>query len=292
MPKTKASSTLTASGIEIVPTSRGLEHRIACTQCGRTAHKMLSDRTPPEIAVKKFKQAGWRPAKKPTCPDCLQTPTPSTNLEDDTMSDALTDNRSQPTYPAGDYVPEVMLSVMRQRSGSFATSLGIGLPSDWPWEYLRVTVDLDVGCVVVLKQGGKHENSRKLPVAPKPNSKRRWLEIKHGPLGIKDPHKPTGSWRATAYMATPECLRIDIPAPILSVLREAYQPAVAETVERNAGRPQAPEGEDRSLQDLRDARDMLNQALHDAAAAGHEVEAYVDGNRVGVRRYIRQSEDV
>jgi hypothetical protein len=76
------------------------------------------------------------------------------------------------------------------------------------------------------------------------------------------------------------------------VLREAYQPAVAETVERNAGRPQAPEGEDRSLQDLRDARDMLNQALHDAAAAGHEVEAYVDGNRVGVRRYIRQSEDV
>lgn len=297
MPKTKASSTLTANGIEIVPTSRGLEHRIACTRCGRQAFKMLSDRTPPEIAVKKFKQAGWRPAKKPECPDCAFT---KPNLEDRTMSDGLTDKRSQPTYPVGDHVPDVMLSVMRQRADSPATSLGIGLPSDWPWDYLSVTVNLDVGRVVTQKQNGKHENSRKLPVKTRPNAKRRWLEMKHGPLGINDPERPTGSWLAKAYMVTPECLRIDIPSPILKVLREArdtpLEPegkrAVADAVEANAGEPQASEGEDRAIRDLRDARDMLNQALIDAEKAGHEVEAYVVSGRVKVRRYIRKSEDV
>jgi hypothetical protein len=266
---------------------------------------MLSDRTPPEIAVKKFKQAGWRPAKKPMCPDCLQTPTPKANLEDGTMSDALTDNRSQPTYPVGEPVMGVMLSVMRKHANTSQTSLGIGLPSDWPWEYLQVTVDLDVGRVVVQRAENNQSDRRKLPIKTKPNAKRRWLEMTWRRLGHIDPQKPTGSWLAKAEMVSHDCLRIDIPKPILTVLREAHQRAVAEatgtntgqqniaeTVERNGGQPKAPEGEDRSLQDLRDARDMLNQALHDAAAAGHEVEAYVDGNRVGVRRYIRQSEDV
>jgi hypothetical protein len=234
------------------------------------------------------------------CPDCLQTPTPKANLEDGTMSDALTDNRSQPTYPVGADVPGVMLSVMRQNANSVRTNLGVGLPADWPWEYLQVTVYLNVGRVVVQRVENDHADRRKLPVKTKPNAKRRWLEMTWQRLGQVDPEKPTGSWIAKAEMAPCDRLHIEIPQPILTLLREAHdmplkqgaQRTVAETVERNAGQPQAPEGEDRSLQDVRDARDMLNQALIDAEKVGHEVEAYVISGRVKVRRYIRQSEDV
>jgi hypothetical protein len=221
------------------------------------------------------------------------------------MSDALTDDRSQPNYPVGEPVMGVMLSVMRKHANTSQTSLGVGLPADWPWEYLQVTVNLDVGCVVVQRADKNHADRRKLPTKTKPNAKRRWLEMTWRRLGHVDPHKTTGSWRAMAEMVSQDCLRINIPRPILTVLREAHQRAVAEatgtntgrrniaeTVERNASQPQAPEGEDRSIQDLRDARDMLNQALIDAEKAGHEVEAYVISGRVKVRRYIRQSEDV
>jgi hypothetical protein len=221
------------------------------------------------------------------------------------MSDALTDDRSQPKYPVGEPVMDVMLSVMRRHANTSQTSLGIGLPSDWPWEYLQVTVALDVGRVVVRRADKNHADRRKLPVKTKPRAPRRWLELSWQRISQIDPQKPTGSWLAKAEMVSHDCLSIDIPKPILTVLREAHQRAateavgtnpeqraVSETVQRHAGQPQAPEGEDRSLQDLRDARDMLNQALIDAEKAGHEVEAYVVSGRVKVRRYIRQSEDV
>jgi hypothetical protein len=253
---------------------------------------MLSDRTPPQIVAKKFKQAGWRTGRKPVCPNCLATAKPKTDLEEKMMSDGLTDNRSQSTYPVGGRVAGVRLSSMRRSKSDTHTSLGVGLPADWPWSYMTVHVNVSQGYVVITRQNHKNVNSRKLPVLAKPTSPRRWLEISWNRLGVADPDRTIPAHDASATLVGEGVLRIAIPERILSALREAQQnaeSAAAANIERNNPQP-AQEGD--VLQDLRDARDMLNQALIDAEKAGHEVEAYVVSGRVKVRRYIRQSEDV
>jgi hypothetical protein len=208
------------------------------------------------------------------------------------MSDGLTDNRSQPTYPVGDHVAGVCLSSMRRSKSEMHTSLGVGLPADWPWSYMTVHVNVSQGYVVVTRQNHKNVNSRKLPVLAKPTSPRRWLEISWNRLGVVDPDRTIPAHNASATLVGQDVLRITIPDRILSALREAEQNAenaAAANIERNNAKPAQ---ETDALQDLRDARDMLNQALTDAEKAGHEVEAYVEEGRVKVRRYIRQSEDV
>lgn len=295
---------LEREGIKTTHGSRGLVRSITCTACGKTAEKVMSDRTPPSMVVKAFKNQGWVPGNKPKCRPCATTRADRTqqqeklhlNLEEPKMTETKTEETTAPArpYKAGHRV-DLKSSTVRARAGSDQTELGIGLPHDIGWTHATVKLG-DNGHIHIIETDYSGSGSYMLPSLAKKQQPRRWMHFDWAMLGHPDPMfvMTASDMVGTVYEHEngQQYILARLPENMRRIMREARDKERKRRERQQETEQAAPNagdsGEPQVLQDVRDANAMLREVIEKARADGYDIR--VHPNEDGYPRITRRVE--
>lgn len=298
---------LSGVGIAKRASNRGLQREIRCSECGKVERKTMSNVTPPGAVVNAFKKAGWRPGKKPQCPDCHRghgkpkkaegRNVLSLNLDKPKEEPVAEETKTtNPFHTPGSDV-SIKMSIVYQASHHKATILCLGMPKEFDWNTFSVEVNEKQSHLILTKDGEGYLRHLPRPTKPSENAF-LWIKLHWSKLGLPDPKEKrfasvvdarVYNWNSKLTMSVP------IPGDIQRMVRgvSPQQREAFARISTKTAKQKWPDDHEKLIQDCKDARDILNDAVRTARKAGIEITTTVeDDDCVGLRRWVRYEEDL